>query len=89
MELQEYNFQLRYRPGCEAAAPDALSRREQDIPAGEDDPRTLGRFREIFPRGSLLESPLIRILGSIEDASPSLLVKGTNIFSANKALAKL
>ena len=36
-KLLRYNYQLRYRPGSEAIVPDALSRREQDIPEHGDD----------------------------------------------------
>ncbi|KJZ69930.1 hypothetical protein HIM_10686 [Hirsutella minnesotensis 3608] len=36
--LSRYNFTIRHRPGKEAVVPDALSRREQDMPhSAEDD----------------------------------------------------
>ena len=36
-ELSQYNFSIRYRPGKEGAQPDALSRRDQDLPESHDD----------------------------------------------------
>lgn len=37
--LSEFNFQLRFRARKKSQKPDALSRREQDMPNGEDDER--------------------------------------------------
>lgn len=42
-ELSQYNFQLKFRAGKSSARPDALSRREQDMPKGQDDERLKGR----------------------------------------------
>lgn len=41
--LSRYNFTLHYRPGKQAVVPDALSRREQDMPADAYDERLQGR----------------------------------------------
>lgn len=41
-ELSQYNFSIRYRPGKEGTQPDALSRREQDLPEKFDE-RFIGR----------------------------------------------
>lgn len=41
--LSRYNFTIQYRPGRQATVPDALSRREQDMPAGAEDERLQGR----------------------------------------------
>jgi transposase InsO family protein len=46
--LGEFKFQLEYRPGSENVAADALSRREQDKPQGDQDERTLGRYRQLL-----------------------------------------
>ena len=36
-KLSRYNYELKYRPGAKAVLPDALSRRDQDIPENGDD----------------------------------------------------
>jgi transposase InsO family protein/predicted aspartyl protease len=47
--LSEFNFKLEHRPGKEATIPDALSRREQDVPQGEDDSRLAERDQTVLP----------------------------------------
>jgi transposase InsO family protein len=46
--LSRYNFQIQFRPGKKANRPDALSRREQDMPHSEADARLQGRIMQIF-----------------------------------------
>ncbi len=46
--LAEFNFELQYRPGKQAVRPDALSRREQDMPQDNSDERISHRFRTMF-----------------------------------------
>ena len=46
--LTEFHFELQYRPGKLADRPDALSRREQDMPAGKQDERLSTRFRTLL-----------------------------------------
>lgn len=46
--LAEFDFELQYRPGKLAARPDALSRREQDVPQDRNDERLSNRFKRIF-----------------------------------------
>lgn len=41
--LSRYNFTIKHRPGKEAVVPDALSRREQDMPHSIEDERLRGR----------------------------------------------
>ena len=38
-ELSRYNFTIEYRPGKKNIQPDALTRRDQDLPTSPDDPR--------------------------------------------------
>lgn len=51
--LSQFHFQLKHRPGLQAVGPDALSRRDQDVPAGHDDTRIAERRRV------LLSAPLL------------------------------
>jgi hypothetical protein len=37
--LSEFNFEIRYRPGKDGKKPDSLTRRPQDLPHSNDDPR--------------------------------------------------
>jgi hypothetical protein len=46
--LSEFNFTLEHRPGKQATIPDALSRREQDVPQGMDDSRLKERERTLL-----------------------------------------
>ena len=48
--LVEFDFEIQYRPGKLAARPDALSRREQDLPQDRSDERITNRFRHIFKK---------------------------------------
>lgn len=47
--LQQFNFDLKWRPGNACERPDALSRRDQDRPNGLDDERTTGRIMQLLP----------------------------------------
>jgi hypothetical protein len=46
--LSQFNFKLRFRAGKKALRPDALSRREQDMPQGEDDMRLKNRISQLL-----------------------------------------
>ena len=47
--MAPFHFTLRHRAGKEAVIPDALSRREQDIPKGIDDSRVAERQKTLLP----------------------------------------
>jgi transposase InsO family protein len=47
--LSRFNYEMHYRPGKLAARPDALSRREQDMPQDADDDRLKARDRCLVP----------------------------------------
>jgi hypothetical protein len=50
-KLARYNFRMTYRPGKQGVVPDALSRREQDLPADSRDERLSGRCFQLLERG--------------------------------------
>ena len=52
-DLAPYDFRLEYRPGKEAAVPDALSRTEQDQPRGIGNEREQGRVIRMIPDRSI------------------------------------
>ena len=47
--LSQFNFRLSHRPGKDAIVPDALSRREQDLPKDQNDSRLVERQRTLLP----------------------------------------
>lgn len=47
--LAKFNFKLGYRPGSESVVPDALTRRDQDLPKDIQDPRIVERTRTLLP----------------------------------------
>lgn len=46
--LSRFNFTIQFRPGKEAIVPDALSRREQDMPEDHEDDRIRGRYLQLL-----------------------------------------
>lgn len=46
--LARFNFTLEWKPGKSMGKPDALSRREQDLPHNYDDERIRSRFMKLF-----------------------------------------
>lgn len=55
--LSNYNYTLRYRPGKHAVIPDALSRREQDMPK-EADARLEDRHQRLLPSWGMVTRAL-------------------------------
>jgi transposase InsO family protein len=53
--LSRFNFHLKYRPGKLAARPDALSRREQDMPSGVEDDRLKMREQQLLALDNIEE----------------------------------
>jgi hypothetical protein len=51
--LSGFNFKLEWRPGSQGGRPDALSRREQDLPADGADERIRARFQRLFRKNQL------------------------------------
>jgi hypothetical protein len=46
--LSEFNFRLEWKPGSKNGGPDALSKREQNLPEDGSDERIRARFRSLF-----------------------------------------
>jgi hypothetical protein len=51
--LSGFNFKLEWRPGSQGGRPDALSRREQDLPTDGADERIRARFQRLFRKDQL------------------------------------
>jgi hypothetical protein len=51
--LSGFNFKVKWRPGSQDGRPDALSRREQDLPADGADERIRARFQKLFRKDQL------------------------------------
>ena len=47
--LAKFDFKLGYRPGSQAVVPDALTRRDQDLPKDIQDPRIVERTKTLLP----------------------------------------
>ncbi|KAI1506846.1 Pol protein [Pyrenophora tritici-repentis] len=63
--LSRFDFSLEWKPGKTMGKPDALSRREQDLPANYDDERIRSRFIRLF-QSKHLRSVQIQSLSSEE-----------------------
>ena len=48
LELSKYHMLLKHRPGKQSPAPNALSRRDQDLPQGLDDNRLQGQVHQLL-----------------------------------------
>jgi hypothetical protein len=46
--FSQFRFQLKFRAGKKAQRPDALSRREQDMPGGKEDERFKNRINQLL-----------------------------------------
>jgi hypothetical protein len=69
--MSRYNFAIAHRPGKQSMAPDALSRREQDLPKDAQDERLRDRHHQLFiksPDGLIRTNPLASALS--EDVGP-------------------
>lgn len=46
--LSEFNFHITYRPGVQGTKPDSLTRRSQDLPTNDDDPRKQHQYQTLL-----------------------------------------
>ncbi|KJZ68468.1 hypothetical protein HIM_12144 [Hirsutella minnesotensis 3608] len=79
-ELSQFDFKLEYRPGCQAAVPDALSRREQDKPQGIDDEREQGRMIQLIPDDAIPATTRARINATSSNSSEPFVLPEMKIF---------
>ena len=56
-ELIRYDYRVKYCQGKEVVLPDALSRRDQDMPYGMDDDRLQARFKRLIPEICVHHTP--------------------------------
>ncbi|KAI1006414.1 hypothetical protein K3495_g1804 [Podosphaera aphanis] len=59
--LSQFNFRLKFRAGKLSGRPDALSRRGQDVPKSEDDPRLKEREFALIKRDWIEEGKDLRV----------------------------
>ncbi|KAL5597079.1 uncharacterized protein BROUX77_007027 [Berkeleyomyces rouxiae] len=78
--LSEYNFRLEFRSGSKSGKPDALSRREQDIPQGEDDDRLKSRIMKLVKDHWISQPAAISVAANEISPSSDLVPVGAQIF---------
>jgi hypothetical protein len=67
--LSRFNYEMHYRPGKLAAHPDALSRREQDMPQNADNDRLKARDRCLVPLKIIASRMRIQVFHTRQVAS--------------------
>ncbi|KAM4059088.1 reverse transcriptase (RNA-dependent DNA polymerase) [Hirsutella rhossiliensis] len=63
-----FQFELEWRPGRKGGLPDALSRRDQDMPANYSDERLKGRIMRLFQNDHLRRVPISTLSTNTEGA---------------------
>ncbi|KAI0996566.1 hypothetical protein K3495_g11617 [Podosphaera aphanis] len=78
--LSNFNFIIKFRPGKQAARPDALSRREQDMPQGSDDYRIKNRDVQLI-KDSWISGVVTRNrLKQVERNNTNNIPRGSSMF---------
>ncbi|KAI0992264.1 hypothetical protein K3495_g15922, partial [Podosphaera aphanis] len=83
--LSQFNFRLKFRSGKEAGRPDALSRRPQDMPKDEDDPRLKEREFQLLRKDWMDKS-------ESQKTTKTTIIPGitaTNIISEQESLQEI
>lgn len=62
--MDRFRFKIKFRPGRFAGLPDALSRRDQDMPADDQDARVRGRHRQLLKPEWLQEGVILAPLAT-------------------------
>lgn len=82
--LTQFDFVIRYRPGKNNGAPDALSRRQQDMPANEEDDRIAARTGIVVP-SRLIKAASVR-LQSRAGIAPRETIKASPVKTAGRRI---
>ncbi|KAM4062109.1 reverse transcriptase (RNA-dependent DNA polymerase) [Hirsutella rhossiliensis] len=69
--LSKFQFKLEWRPGRKGGLPDALSRRDQDMPANYSDERLKGRIMRLFQDDHLRRVPISTLSTNTDGAQKS------------------
>ncbi|XP_044717377.1 reverse transcriptase (RNA-dependent DNA polymerase) domain-containing protein [Hirsutella rhossiliensis] len=78
--LSKFQFKLEWRPGRKGGLPDALSRRDQDMPANYSDERLKGRIMRLFQDDHLRRIPISTLSTNTEGAQEINFGKEIRIF---------
>ncbi|XP_044721700.1 reverse transcriptase (RNA-dependent DNA polymerase) domain-containing protein [Hirsutella rhossiliensis] len=78
--LSRFQFELEWRPGRKGGLPDALSRRDQDMPANYSDERLKGRIMRLFQNDHLRRVPISTLSTNTEGAQEINFGKEIRIF---------
>ncbi|KAM4063649.1 reverse transcriptase (RNA-dependent DNA polymerase) [Hirsutella rhossiliensis] len=78
--LSRFQFELEWRPGRKGGLPDALSRRDQDMPANHSDERLKGRIMRLFQDDHLRRVPISTLSTNTEGAQEINFGKEIRIF---------
>jgi hypothetical protein len=68
--LSQFNFTIAYRPGKQGGLPDALTRREQDLPAEKEDERLAYRRLQLLGKHQCEEGVIPEALAQINVIQP-------------------
>ena len=82
--LSQFSFLITYRPGVQGGKPDALTRRSQDLPADDNDPRLASRQRAILRSDNDEAVIKLAILLADDLQSPDVLVGNPFAILANE-----
>ncbi|KAI0992647.1 hypothetical protein K3495_g15538 [Podosphaera aphanis] len=86
--LSQFNFKIKFRAGKQAARPDALSRRAQDLPKNPDDPRLKEREFQLLrkewlnkekPEEATLLAPIV-LVSSAKPEEAQKIPEGKQLF---------
>jgi hypothetical protein len=68
--LSQFSFTIAYRPGKQGGLPDALTRREQDLPAGKEDERLAYRRMQLLGKHQCEKEVIPEALAQVNAIQP-------------------
>ncbi|KAL5592940.1 uncharacterized protein BROUX77_002577 [Berkeleyomyces rouxiae] len=78
--LSEFDFKLEFRSGSKSGKPDALSRRQQDVPQGEDDDRLKSRIMKLIKDQWIPHTATVPVAAGDIAESPDNVPDGSRLF---------